>query len=153
MAVSTGHGATVKTQAFSGTPQIVVGRITDISGAVLDGGGYLSGTVRYTIDTTIPGRGVVTFPNQLPEVRTWPDDHAIDAGRLLGSRVFGVMIARELWWTFYEPPSLAGCATKPTPNVTPIVEEEIRLLELDKIASGGGGAPSSTPIPPGGGES
>lgn len=143
----------MKTQAFSGTPQIVVGRITDISGAVLDGGGYLSGTVRYTIDTTIPGRGVVTFPNQLPEVRTWPDDHAIDAGRLLGSRVFGVMIARELWWTFYEPPSLAGCATKPTPNVTPIVEEEIRLLELDKIASGGGGAPSSTPIPPGGGES
>lgn len=141
----------MKTQAFSGTPQIVVGRITDISGAVLDGGGYLSGTVRYTIDTTIPGRGVVTFPNQLPEVRTWPDDHAIDAGRLLGSRVFGVMIARELWWTFYEHPSLAGCATTPGRTIVAAPDEEIRLREesLATISGGGGGGPVSTPPPSG----
>lgn len=150
MAVSTGHGATVKTQAFSGTPQIVVGRITDISGAVLDGGGYLSGTVRYTIDTTIPGRGVVTFPNQLPEVRMWPDDQTIDADRLLGSAVFGVMIAREIRWHFYEPPSTSGCVTTPGRPAVPTPEEELRLRDDDLATiSGGGGGPVATPPPSG----
>lgn len=145
-------------QAFSGIPSVVVGKITAVSGPVLDTGGRLAGSVRYTIAASIHGAGVVEYARQLPEVRLWPDDMAIDADRLLYTSVMGVLIAGELRWHFYEPPAMGGCDSAPGANLvtvrTPgggVVTRQDNNIDLPPVTGGTTDAPAP-PSAPGGGE-
>ena len=103
----------VATNALTDTPQVVVGKIVDVTGPRSASGGYPSGTVRYTIVLHVPGAGTVTLAGQSPTIKLWNDLQDVDARRLLNKNVPGVMVARNVEWHFYEPPTLSDCAPAP----------------------------------------
>lgn len=110
------------------TAQYVEGKITEVDGQVplADGSlGYTTDSVRYTIDVSING-AILTFKNQTPQVRLWGPLQVLDALRLKGCSVPGVIIGNDLRWHFYEPPALASCGAAPGAAVDPLIEPNRR---------------------------
>ncbi len=141
------------------TAQYVEGKITGIEGQVplADGSlGYTTDSVRYTIDVSING-ALTTFKNQTPQVRLWGPLQVLDALRLKGCSVPGVIIGNDLRWHFYEPPALASCGAAPSAAVDPLIEPNRRgafrtgidLPPIDgnpgNAAGGSAGGPSTGP--------
>jgi len=93
----------------------IEGKITEVDGQVplADGTfGYTTDSVRYTIAASIDG-AIAVFKGQTPQVRLWGPLQVLDALRLKGCSVPGVIIGNDLRWHFYEPPSLASCGLAP----------------------------------------
>ena len=110
------------------TAQYVEGKITEVDGQVplADGSlGYTTDSVRYTIDVSING-ALTTFKNQTPQVRLWGPLQVLDALRLKGCSVPGVIVGNDLRWHFYEPPALASCGAAPGASVDPLIEPNRR---------------------------
>ena len=142
------------------TAQYVEGKITEVDGQVplADGSlGYTTDSVRYTIDVSING-ALTTFKNQTPQVRLWGPLQVLDALRLKGCSVPGVIMGNDLRWHFYEPPSLASCGAAPGAAVDPLIEPNRRgvvarrgidLPPIDgnpgNAAGGSAGGPSTGP--------
>lgn len=137
----------------------VEGKITAVDGRItLANGtyGYTTDSVRYQIAATIDGR-VAYFKQQTPQIRLWGPLQVLDAERLLGASVPGVMIGNELRWHFYEPPAFATCGPIPVvagqtiidPNRrgafrTGIVLPPIDGVPLDNSSGGSGSGATGT---------
>ena len=113
-------------------------------------GAYTTASVRYTIKAALKeSSSMVTIPNQVPSVRLWPDDHEIDADKLIGTYVVGFSIGNRIFWLFYEPPIIAGCVTPP---IQPLIDSIIPGTIGTPIDGDGGTASAPTPTAPPGGE-
>lgn len=124
MAVAAGDGAAVNVS----DAQYVEGKIVAVDGRIplADGSlGYTTASVQYQIAATIGGR-IAYFKQQTPQIRLWGPLQVLDADRLLGASVPGVMIGNELRWHFYEPPAFATCGAAPGAAGEPILDPNRR---------------------------
>jgi len=154
VADAAGDGAAVNTSEA----KYVEGKIVAIDGRIplADGTlGYTTDSVRYQIAVSIGGR-IAYFKQQIPQIRLWGPLQVLDADRLLGASVPGVMIGNELRWHFYEPPAFATCGAAPGTPGQPLIEPNRRgafrtgivLPPIDgnpDNAAGVSGSPSNSP--------
>lgn len=139
----------------------VVGKIVAVDGAQplpTGGVGYYSSNTYYTIQTSLPGHGVMMLVKQRPEIRLWSHGEVLlDAEHLIGKSVQGVFIANEVRWNFIEPPAFASCGPAPVvagqtiidPNRrgafrTGIVLPPIDGVPLDNSSGGSGSGATGT---------
>lgn len=108
----------------------VVGKIVAVEGAQplpTGGVGYYSSNTYYTIQTSLPGNGVMSLTKQRPEIRLWSHGEVLlDAEYLIGKSVQGVFIANEVRWNFIEPPAFATCGAAPGAAGEPIIDPNRR---------------------------
>ncbi len=142
-------------QTIDNTPKVVAGKIVQIHGIRNDAGFYTADSVSYDIAARLPDKqNVVTFRRQLPQIRLWAGDMEINADKLNGVGVVGVLMANRVQWHFVEPPALGACSTAPTiPGGTTVIQP---LNGTPPLPTGpatgdtGAGGGSVTPAPGGG---
>jgi hypothetical protein len=142
-------------KTIDNNPQLIAGQIINIRGVRNDSGFYPAESVSYDIAARIAGTpNLVTYPMQRPQIRLWYGDIEIDADKLRGCGVVGVMVSRKIHWHFVEPPALGGCGSTSTlPGGTTLVEPIGGVPPLPTgPATGdtGAGGGSITPAPGGG---
>lgn len=93
-----------------------VGLIVAVSGRNAEGY-YTTESVRYDIRASFPeAPGLVLIPNQVPSVRLWPAGQYLDADKLRGTHVVGVMLGDRIRWIFYEPALVEECSPPAPPS-------------------------------------
>lgn len=95
---------------FDSTPQLVIGRIVAVHGERNADGFYPAETVSYDIDVAIPTQGIVQMKRQLPQTRLFVGTTELDAERLVGCSIIGILVMNKIRWEFTEPPALTSCA-------------------------------------------
>ncbi len=96
-------------EKFDSTPQLVIGRIVAVNGERNADGFYPAETVSYDVDVAIPQQGIVRMRRQLPQTRLFVGAIELDAARLVGNSILGVLVMNKIRWEFVEPPALSAC--------------------------------------------
>ena len=143
-------------KTIDNNPQLIAGRIINVRGIRNEAGFYPAESVTYDISARIDGTpNVVVYSNQRPQIRLWYGDIEIDADKLRGCGVVGVMVSRKVHWHFVEPPALGGCGTTGfVPAGTQLFVNGSGIPTIPTGPSGGDTGPgggSVTPQPGGGG--
>lgn len=79
----------------------------------------LASGIAYTITVNEPGGGTQDYRGQVPVMRLWPEPLKVDAAKLKGTAVLGMLIDNRVLWFFPEPPLVAPCGGTPTPPPNP----------------------------------
>lgn len=129
-----------------------VGLIVEVKGQNAEGF-YTTESVRYDIKAAFPdAAGLVMIRDQVPSVRLWPSNQYLDAGKLKGTNVVGVMLGDLIRWIFYEPALVEECAPPPAPSPLGLTMSAGGLVTSvtpdagpGSGPGGGGGTPTANP--------
>lgn len=127
-------------EKFDSTPRVVIGRIVAVNGDRNADGFYPAETVSYDIDVAIPAQGIVQMKRQLPQTRLFVGSIELDAARLIGCSILGVLVLNKVRWEFVEPPALSACGS-PT--------SRYGIAQSLLAAAGGGSVGPVQPTTPG----
>ena len=156
MSLSTGYGTEGRNLGLDSrypgeVNRFFVGLVVEVTGRNAEGF-YTTAATRYDIRASFPdSMGTVLIRGQVPSVRLWPSGQYLDADKLLGTHVIGVMLGNVVRWVFYEPPLVEECSTAPAPAPVSIGGAGMGT----SVVPGGGPSspsPSPTPTPAPGGE-